>query len=282
MRALEEAGVGKIADGPKCSLKQVWSDIMNLETSKASSYRWTATIVGILFIIGTASGILSLGFLETTIGTLDLSKISANENQVLIGALLIFIMAAACVGTTFWMYPVLRKYSEALALGAVGFRLIEGVLMVITAVCMLVLLTLSQEFVRTGAADSSYFQTFGVIIQAGSNWIANVPIPLAWFMAALMYYYIFYRTKLIPRWLTAWGIIGVTLGAAAGVLGMFGVLDTSMATQILMNAPIIPQEIVMGIWLIVKGFDQSAIASMSAGTDIDNAAMTVKPKIQMV
>ncbi len=152
---------------------------MDQETRKASPYRRTAIIVGVLFIIGTASGVLSLGFLETTQGTLDLSKIAANENQVLIGALLIFTMAAACASTTFWLYPVLRKYSEALALGAVGFRLIEGMLMVITAVSMLVLLTLSQEFVKAGAADSLYFQSLGVIIQAGYNWVGNVPITLA-------------------------------------------------------------------------------------------------------
>jgi hypothetical protein len=240
---------------------------MNLETSKASSYRWTAIIVGVLFIIGTASGVLSLSFLETTQGTLDLSKIAANENQILIGALLIFIMAAACAGTALWMYPVLRKYNEALALGAVGFRLIEGMLMVITAVSPLVLLSLSQEFVKAGAADSSYFQTFGLIIQAGSNWMGNVSIPLAWCTAALMYYYIFYRTKLIPRWITVWGIIGITLSATAAVLGMFGVLDTSMATQALMNAPIFLQEMVMALWLIVKGFDPAAIDALSARAD---------------
>jgi len=228
---------------------------MNMETSNASSYRWTAAIVGILFIIGTASGVLSLGFLETTHGALDMFKISANENQLLIGALLILIMAAACASTAFWMYPVLRNYSEALALGAVGFRLIEGMLMVITAICIVVLLTLSQEFVKAGAADSLYFQIFGVIIQAGSNWVFDVPRALAWFTAALMYYYIFYRTKLIPRWITVWGLIGVTLSATAAVLGMFGLLDTSMATQLLMNFPIFLQEMVMAIWLIVKGFN---------------------------
>lgn len=235
---------------------------MNQEPNIEGSYRWNAIIVGVLFIIGTASGVLSLGFLETTQGTLDLSKISANENQVLIGALLIFIMAGACVATTFWLYPVLRKYNEALALGAVGFRLIEGILMVITAVSMLVLLTLSKEYVNAGTADPSYFQTFGVIIQAGFNWVANVPITLAWCTAALMYYYIFYQTKLIPRWLTVWGIIGITLSATAAVLLMFGILNTSMAISTLMSAPIFLQEMVMAVWLIVKGFDPSAIASM--------------------
>jgi predicted cation transporter len=82
-----------------------------------------------------------------------------------------------------------------------------------------------------------------------------------------MYYYIFYRTKLIPRWITVWGIIGITLSGTAAVLGMFGVLDTSMATQALMNAPIFLQEMVMAVWLIVKGFDPAAVDALSTRAD---------------
>ncbi len=217
-------------------------------------------------------------FFETTQGTLDLSKISANENQVLIGALMIFIMAAACASTAIWMYPVLRKYSEALALGAVGFRLIEGMLMVVAAVSVLVLLTLSQESIKAGAADASYFQAFGIMIQAVFSWVSNVPMLLAWCTGALMYYYIFYRTRLIPRWLSAWGIIGIALSAAAAILLMFGILNASMAIHTLMNAPIALQEMIMAVWLIAKGFNTSAIASLSARTESDNASITVKHK----
>lgn len=241
---------------------------MNLETSKMNSYRNTAIIVGVLFIIGTATGVLSLGFLGTTQGTLDLNKIAASENQVLIGALLIFIMAAACAGTTIWLYPVLRKYNGALALGAAGFRLIEGTLMVIAALCILVLLTLSQEFVKGGSTDLSYFQTLGVLIQAGYNWIFNGPMLLAWCAAALMYYYVFYQTKLIPRWLSAWGIIGIALIIVSCLLIMFGLIDAG-DIQSLLSFPIALQEMVMAVWLIVKGFSTSAIDSLSAGAESD-------------
>ncbi len=79
-----------------------------------------------------------------------------------------------------------------------------------------------------------------------------------------MYYYIFYRTELIPRWLTAWGIIGVTLSAIAAVLLMFGILNASMAISTLMSAPIFLQEMVMAIWLIVKGFDPAAVDALPA------------------
>lgn len=89
--------------------------------------RKTAKIVGVLFILGFA-GIPSVVFTGPVLGTPDyLSKISANENQVIIGALFALIMAVACANIAIWLYPVLKKHNEALALGAVGFRIIEAV-----------------------------------------------------------------------------------------------------------------------------------------------------------
>ena len=252
---------------------------MSQETTKMNTYTWMARIVGVLFIIGTAAGILSLGFLGDVVGAPDLGKIAAEKDQVLIGVLLLFTMAAACAGTTIWLYPVLKKYSEGLALGAVCFRLVEGVLGMAGAVSLLVLLTLSQEFVKAGAPDASYFQTLSVLLVTGHDWVANGPMILAWCTAALMYYYVFYQTKLIPRWLSVWGLIGIVLSIAATMLVMFGVFDSMNAIDSLMNLPILVQEMVMAIWLIVKGFSPAAIASLSARAD-GGVAIPVKPKVQ--
>ena len=229
------------------------------------SYNTIAKIVGVLFIIGTASGILSLGFIGSTQGSLDLAKVAADENQVLIGALLIFIMAAACAGTTICLYPVLKKYNEALALGAMGFRLIEGTLMVAAAVCILTLLSLSKDSVAAGAPVSSYYSTLAISIQAGYNWIFNVPMLLAWCTAALMYYYVLYQTKLIPRWLSAWGLIGIVMAMAAAFTTMFGLFDPSMPINTLLNLPIMVQEMIFAAWLVIFGFNAAAFDSLSAG-----------------
>jgi hypothetical protein len=235
---------------------------MNPEMSKMSSVNKSAKIVGILFIIGTVAGILSVVFTGNILGSPDyMIKISANENQVMVGILLVLIMAAACASIAIWLYPVLRKYDEALALGAVGFRLMEGVLYIVSVIGLILLLTLSQEFVKAGAPDSSYFQTLGVLLLTGYNWVGNVPMLLAWCLGALMYYYIFYQTRLIPRWLSAWGLLGASLVIVASMLVMFRFIDIWSTAQVVLNLPIALQEMVLAIWLIVKGFNPSAITS---------------------
>lgn len=132
--------------------------------------RKTAIIVGVLFITATIAGILSVVF-GPNLDTPDfLSNLSANENQVLIGALLEFTMAVLIAGIPIFMYPILKKYNEALALGYVVFRTIEVVFFIVCAISLLTLLTLSQEFVIAGTPDASYLKTLATLLLAVREW----------------------------------------------------------------------------------------------------------------
>lgn len=237
-------------------------NMTNLEMKKINSINGRAKIVGMLFIIGTVSGMIGGLLIKPILGATDyLVKVSASQNLVLVAVFFDLIMAAACASIAIWLYPVLKRYSESLALGAVGFRLIEGTFYIVSVIGLLLLLTVSQEFVNAGAPDSSYYQFFGELLITGHNMIGSVAVLLPWCTGALMYYYIFYRTKLVPRWLSGWGIIGVTLCIAASLLVLFRVIDHMSIAQIVLNFNILLQEMVLALWLIFKGFNTSAIAS---------------------
>ena len=243
---------------------------IDLQISKENmnTHKKTARIVGVLFIAATVAGIVSGIFLGPRTESDYLTSISENEKQVIIGAFFYAIMAVAVAGIAIVIYPVLKKYNEVLALGYVGARLVEGLLFSIGVVSLLTLLTLSKEFVAAGAPDASYFQTLGTLVLAARDW-AGMLGSTAFILGALMYYYIFYRSKLIPRWLSVWGLIGVPFWIAAELLLMFGVIEPFSTNAILLDIPIAINEIVLAVWLIVKGFNPSAIASLAAKTDIN-------------
>ena len=221
--------------------------------------RKTARIVGVLFILGFA-GIPSAVFTGPILGAPDfLNNISANENRVITGALFGLIMAVACANIAIWLYPVLKKHNEALALGAVGFRIIEAVLFFVSAIGLLSLLKLSQEYVKAGAPNASHFQTLGTLLLTVRDSANNLGF-MAFTLGALMYYYIFYRSKLIPRWLSGWGFIAAALSLSQALTVLFGEEPFS-TISVLLNFPILVNEIVLAVWLIVKGFDPTAIAS---------------------
>jgi len=231
-----------------------------------NTYKKTAISVGVLFIIATVLGVLGRSFYQPILDAPDyLIKISANENQVIIGGLLALLAAFACAGIAIGLYPVLKKHHEALALGSVGLRIMEGMLIIVGVVGLLSLLTLSQEYVTAGASNASLFQASGTSLLAVRDWAGKLSI-IAFTLGALMYYYVFYQSKLVPRWLSGWGFLGAALSLAAALLAISGQIIYFSTPFILLQVPIGVQEMVLAVWLIVKGFNPSAIASLSAKT----------------
>jgi len=222
------------------------------------SQKKIARIVGVLYIIGTIAGILSLVLTGSILGSADyLSAVSANKNKVIIGALFVLTMAFALAMVPVVLYPILKKYNQPLALGYVVFRgALETFASLALVISWLILIVLSQEYVNVGVPDASYFHTLGTLMLGAIDWIDLIS-TITFSLGALMLYYIFYKSKLVPRWISVWGLVGIALVLAVGLLGMFGI-----SLQILWG-PLALQEMVMAVWLIVKGFNQSAIAPVS-------------------
>jgi len=227
--------------------------------------RQTATVVGVLFIIGTVSGVLMFPVLGNLLTAPDrLTAIAASEGRMIVASLLKFVMGVACAGIGLALYPVLRKYSGGLAIGAAGFRVIEGMVDILGALALVTLLALSQEFVEAGAPGSSYFQTADALISSGMGWLTNWAMLVTWCIGALMYYVVLYQFRLVPRWLTVWGLVGIGLTTIGAVLVLFNVVPGFGPVQMVLNLPILVQEMVLAGWLIARGFDTRAVATRPA------------------
>ena len=187
--------------------------------------RKIAIIVGVLFITATVASILGyFVLLEPILDAPDyLVNVSANENQVLIGMLIQLMWALAVVGIPVMLFPILKKHNESMALGFFSFRFIEAVSTIVVIICQLSLLTLSKEFVIAGAPDASYYQILGTLLLAVRDWAFLIGSGLFFSLSALILNYIFYQSKLIPRWLSGWGLVGATLSFANYLLQFFSI-----------------------------------------------------------
>lgn len=216
--------------------------------------RRTAIVAGTLFIIATVASIASTALTSPILTASDyLTKVNANQNQVVLGAILQFIASVASAGIAISLYPILKRYNEGLALGSVGFRIIEAVFGIVVALGLMSLVTLSQNFVNAGSPAGSDYQTLGTLIKAVMNWSGFVFLALAFTLGALLYYYIFYQSRAIPRWLSGWGFVAAALSLSAALWTAFSG-DFFSTTAVVLNLPIGIQEMVLAVWLIVKGF----------------------------
>ena len=228
--------------------------------------RQNALSAGVLFVIADIAGVLAFAFLGSVYNPDYLIKVAENRNLVITGALIVLIAELACSGIAIWLYPVLKKHNEALALWSVGLRIIEAILGLVSVIGLLVLIPLSQEFIKAGTPDASYFQTLGTLILTVRGWIRDVLMLFAWGLGALLYNYIFFQTKLLPRWLSGWGIVAILLHLASCLLAIFAIISPSSPIQVLLLAPSALQEMALAVWLIAKGFNPSAVASGAAKT----------------
>jgi len=219
--------------------------------------RKTAIIVGVLFIVGTAAGILSVVVTGPILGDPDyLDIIAARPNPVIVGALLVLTMGLALAMVPVVIWPVLKEYDQVLALGYVVFRGgLETVTYITASISWLLLIPLSEQYATAGALADPYLQTMGrTLVEAAE--ISGTMTAIVFPLGALMLYAVFYRSKLIPRWLTIWGLIGVALHLVfTGLAGMFTLTGSLPTIFMALNIPILVQEMVMAVWLIVKGFN---------------------------
>ena len=224
--------------------------------------RKTAILVGAFFLTAMVTYLLGASIIESVLGAPDfLANVSANETQVVLGALLELINCLAVVGIAVTIYPIFSRHNEALAMGYVAFRVIEATLLVIAALSPLTLIALSQEYLTAGSAAAAYYQPLGAVLVAARTHLAGLLLTVFFSLGALMFYYFLYRSKLVPRWLSAWGLIAALLVLAWNLLETFGF---SINAGIVFGLPIILNEITLGIWLIVKGFNPSVIIPESA------------------
>ncbi len=237
--------------------------------------RRIARIVGVLYIAGTVSGILSLVFSVSLLDASDyLAKIAENDTQMVIAALCVLTMGLSLALIPIIAFPVLRKQSETLALGYIVFRgALETVGYLVTVLALLLLVPISQEYVKAGGADVSGYQSAGTLLEKAPDYVGNVA-TFIFLIGAAMFYTMLYQSKLVPRWLSGWGLMAIVPYLAAAILAIFGVIDSLSTAYGLLDAPLGVQEMVLAAWLIVKGFNLSVLPSESVKADTYKVQMS--------
>jgi hypothetical protein len=237
------------------------------------TYRMNAVMTGILYILGTAfgvaGGLVGGRVLQSLIGgtpLVDVDVLSlafADSTKITMGALFTFLMGLSLVSMTIFLYPVLRKASKEMAMGLVLFRgALEGVFYFLTAITLLTLVAVSNTYVATGS-NSAILQTIGNLLFQ----IEGLKSPISqtlFVIGGLCIYVVFFRTRLIPRWISVWGFVAVAATLVSSILE-FCHINTGIGFYL--ELVMFPQEIIMAVWLIVKGFNQTVLATLSAKTE---------------
>ncbi|MFJ5762081.1 DUF4386 domain-containing protein [Neobacillus sp. NPDC093182] len=230
-----------------------------------NSNRKAAKIVGVLFILAAVTAVIGLTLYDPILNGRDyLIKGSEHANQVIVGAVMELILVVSAIGTATTMFPLLRLYNETIALWHVCFRFLEASIITVGVISVLSLLTLSREFVAAGAPDPSSFHSSGIILKAIHDWTFMLGPLFMLGINTMMYSYIFYKTKLVPRFISILGMTGATCVFICSLFVMFGVFPQISFWGAILAVPVAANEMILAVWLIVKGFNENAFTSLTA------------------
>ncbi len=230
--------------------------------------RKTARITGVLFLLAFITSVLAIflsGLTEPsfTESTNLLINVSENSMQMKISILFDIISSALVVALGIGLFASLKEHNKNLALWGLFLFFAEAIMLAVSRIGVFSLLHLSEEYVIAGVPDSSYFHTLGQLFVHASD-SAYLMMQIFYGLGALMFYYLFFESKLIPRFISVWGFIATAMMLTDAMLILF-----AHSLGWILGIPTGLLEIFIGIWLIVKGFNSSAIDSGSAKTDIN-------------
>jgi hypothetical protein len=231
--------------------------------------RRTAIIVGLLFIVATAASVIGAVLIGPILAEANyLSVILENTGTYVLSVLFFFLAAASIAGIPIMLFPVFRKYDETMAFWFLGARFIEAVIFVVGGVFSLSLVSLAREFGTAIAPDAPHFLTLGAVIRGAADTAYYLGTMIFFSLSAVILSVILYRTNLVPRWLSIWTFIGAVMLLVLGFLKLYGVDAPTL--EAVMTIPIAVNEMVLAVWLIVKGFNTSALDALSAKAELNN------------
>ena len=236
-----------------------------------NSGKHTPRLLGATFLFVAALSALS-GLLHTSLGVAlsgppdsiseIMIKISASPTTMQISIVGYLIEAAAIIVLAVLLYTTLSNQARILARWALGLWIGQAVILAVREISHFSLLNVSQEFVKAGAPDSSHFQTLGSLSYEAFRFSYSVQMVF-YCIGGILFYYLFLRSKYVPKVLPLWGVAAASLALLGELLVILG-----YDVPLYIFLPILPFELAIGVWLMVKGFGSSTNASESAKTDI--------------
>jgi hypothetical protein len=168
-----------------------------------------ARLYGIFFITTFLAYGIGSGLVASVVDAPDfLSNIAANQTQIVIGVILMAIVHTAMnIGLATIMLPILKVYNKTIAYGYFAAAIAATVTLTIGAVFILLLLPLGAELTKVGSGDVSYFETLGSVLKSGNFYAYQIGMAI-WGLGGLLFCYLLYISKLVPRFLPVWGFVG--------------------------------------------------------------------------
>ena len=223
-----------------------------MKTAKTS-----AIAIGLLFIAATAFYMIGQSIHGPITASESYLEDAYPDQQIVITGVFFELAGILAIPLiAIFLFPVLSKHSRVLSLAYVVFRSLEALLLIAVSIYTLSLIHISRGFLGLTAAKENLYVEIGASVQDMSQWTFLLSVGVVFPITAIMLNTVLYQSRLVPRFISAWGLIAAILLLAGTVLDVFGLLPglSPSTLEIVLATPIAANEIVLALWLVTKGF----------------------------
>lgn len=228
---------------------------MTTNTELPSRHRRAARLFGVFFILTFLSYGIGTALIQSIVGEPDfLSAVYSNKSTIVTGAILMAVVHTFVnIGLPVIMMPILIPFNKRLAFGYLGSAIAATVVLVTGAIFLLLLIPLSDSFVAAANEPAPYFETAGNLLKSGGTNSYHIGMTL-WSLGGMMFCIVLFQSKLIPRVMSVWGMIGYVVLIAGSTSELYE------HNNMVESLSIIPGglfEITLSTWLIIRGFSHT-------------------------
>ena len=225
-----------------------------------NTHRNAARLFGTFFIIAFLAYGTGSALIASITDTPDfLSTVYANSTTIVIGAILIALVHTFVnIGLPVIMLPILQPFNKTCAYGYLSLGIASTTVAVIGAIFLLLLIPLAGEYAKAGSAATGYLDAIGIVLEMGGAYAYQIAMAI-WGLGGLLFVSVLYTSRLVPRSLSVWGMVGYLVFVSGTILELFG-----YPVGVLLSLPGGLFELSLSVWLIAKGFNSSVIASVAA------------------
>jgi hypothetical protein len=238
-----------------------------------TSFRKTALVGGLLYLITFIGSIPAAILVGPAISDPSYVTSAGADQQVALGLVLELVNVFGCIGCAVALFSVVRRVQEGLAVGYVTTRLFEAATITMGVLSLLAVITLRQQGAATGNAES--LVPVGNALVAVRDWAMTLGPNMAGFNA-LMLGTALYRARLVPRAIPALGIIGAPILISYVIGNILGLTGPGTLFQLIAVMPFFIWELVLGLWLTFKGFNESSPLAIAERTRVAPSGAVAK------
>jgi hypothetical protein len=219
----------------------------------------TARIMGAWFLGTFVFSIPAFFFIEPILDQADYVVGSGQDTRIAVGALLEILLAISGIATAVVIFPIVKRVSESIALGYIASRTVESLLILIGVLSLMSVVALRQDFAATGSSEGPLVDVAGALVALHEQTRLLGPQFCAGLGNGILLGYLMWRSRLLPRPMVMFGLVGGPLALLAGIGVLLGAWETTSGLPVALTAPEAIWEFSLSVWLLLKGFRPSPI-----------------------